>query len=214
MHDSNAPPPAKVHRFSQSEPHMAHLEHSQFETSVSTPSHATKYMARTSDVSVQCLCEAEQREMSKITASKATQTQGQTFGIYTSILKMADCEQMHDNGVHESRTTQTEMALAKESALQVDMVVMATTHPIPVFSEAETQTSAGRVELEASEFSKLSSNLVGWVTRQEAHLMSEAARDMFACNLKELKERIEQAENCLIWLNIVSKLSLVDDIWQ
>ena len=127
---------------------------------------------------------------------------------------MADCEQMHDNGVHESRTTQTEMPLTKESALQVDMVVMATTPPIPVFSEAETQTSAGRVELEASEFSKLSSDLVGWVARQKAHLMSEAARDMFACNLKELKERIEQAENCLIWLNIVSKLSSVDGIRQ
>ena len=211
MPDNKAPPPAKGHRFSQSEPHP---EHSQFETSVSTPHHATKHMARTSDVSVQCLCEAEQRETSKITASKATQTQGETFEIYTSLQKMVNCEQVHDNGVHESRTTQTEMALTNKSAVQVDMVVMTTKHPIPVFSEAETQTSADRVELEASEFSKLSSDLVRWVARQKAHPMSEAARDMFACNLKELKERIEQAENCLIWLSIVSKLYSVDDIGQ
>ena len=204
---NKAPPLAKVYRLSQSEPHLKAA--SQFETPDPTPHHAAKHMARTNDASVQCLCEpAAQTEMPKITASKATQTEGPAVGIDTSLLMDG-----HDKtGVHDSHATQTELVQTTETAVQVDMVVTATTPPTPVgFSAAATQTSADRIELKASsEFPQLVADLVGWVARQEVHQMSEAARDVFACNLKELKERIEQAENCLVWLSIVSKLSSVD----
>ena len=128
---------------------------------------------------------------------------------------MAECQKIADNGLHESHATQTEVVHRNETAVQVDLAILRTTPPLPAatVTTAATQTRyTDGVELKASEFSQLTANLEGWVARQEAHQMGQAGRDVFACCLKELRGRIEQAENGLVWLSILSKLSSVDNM--
>ena len=211
MHGCKAPPSAKVHRLSQ----PPQLEDSQFERSVHTAHCATRHMARQNDTSKQPLCEPTEQEAPRTcSVSKETQTERPNDGIDTA-LQMLERQKMSDKGRHESHATQTEVVQKNETAVQVDVAILRTTPPLPaaMVTTAATQTRCtDRVELNASEFSQLTANLEGWVARQEAHQMGQAGRDVFACCLKELRGRIEQAENGLVWLSILSKLSSVDDM--
>lgn len=146
--------------------------------------------------------------------SKGTQSERSNDDIDTSV-QVAERQKIGDIGLHESHATQTEVMQRNETGVQVDVAILRTTPPPPAttFTTAATQTSCtDRVELKASEFSQLTANLEGWIARQEAHQMGPAGRDMFACSLKELRGRIEQTENGLVWLSILSKLSSVDDM--
>ena len=177
---------------------------------------ATRHMARQNDTSKQPLCEPTEQTAPKTscTVSKGTQTERPNDGIDTS-LQMAEHQMIADNGLHESHATQTEVVHRNETAVQVDVAILRTTPPLPAatVTTAATQTRCtDGVELKASEFSQLTAHLEGWVARQEAHQMGQAGRDVFACCLKELRGRIEQAENSLVWLSILSKLSSVDDM--
>lgn len=211
MNDHTVPPTAKGYRLSQSEPQ---LEDSQFESVVYVADHAKKHIGRTNGVTEQPLGKPNQQETPGAVC-KAIQTEGTTIRNDTSLQIMADLQKTGGKAAHESHGTQTEMVQTNESAVQVDPATMTTTSPLPVgFTATATQTSANTAEQDPSEFSQLSTDLVGWIVRQEVNQMSEATRDAFACNLKDLRGRIEQAENSLIWLSILSKLSSVDKIEQ
>lgn len=206
MHVDTAPPASKNCIISP-----LHLKASQNET-VAADCASSQHVASTNGVTQQLLCEPNQQEKPYgVLVSEATQTEERTIGIDISVQTAS--QEMDDKNVGDSHATQTDEVPTNESAVQVDIdkVTMATVAPPPVgFTSAATQTNANTVELEASVFSKLSANVEGWIARQEAGQMSEAARDVLAYNLKELKGRIELAENSLIWLSILSKLSSVE----
>ena len=177
---------------------------------------STEYTDNANGVTEEVLCDQSWQEKPYgVLASEATQTEDRTVGMDASVQTVS--QNMGDRSAVESHTTQTDEMQTSESAVQVamDKVVMATiTPPHMGLTSAATQTGINTVELDASDFSQLSANLVEWIARQEVDQMSETAMSMLACHLKELKGRIEDAENSLVWRGILSKVSSVDRILQ